>query len=242
LTEMNGHMLDGKPLYVAVAQRKDVRRQQLEQQYAARVKMGVGGPMAGQPPMYPQPGPGAQPMGYYPAIPQRPFYQPHLMRQWGPAQGGPMMGPMGYQLMAINPRAAGSGRGGAAAVRGGRGGSGAGRGGKQPPHVNGAPPMEQRPYQQARAQVPQQEDLSDRLTTSRLANAPESQRKQLIGERLFPLVKVLQPHQAGKITGMLLEMDNGELLHLLESSAALKDKVEEAVQVLAEYTATQGGQ
>merc|ERR1719157_332666 len=33
VTEMNGRMLDGKPLYVALAQRKDVRRSQLEAQY-----------------------------------------------------------------------------------------------------------------------------------------------------------------------------------------------------------------
>jgi polyadenylate-binding protein len=248
MAEMNGRMLDGKPLYVALAQRKDVRRQQLEAQYAARVKVGVGGPMAGQPQMYPgQPGPGPQPMGYYPGVPQRTFYQPHMMRQWGPAQGGPgaMMGPMSYQLMAINPRGGGSGRGGggaarAAAARGG--GPSVGRGGKQPQQMNGGPPVDQRQYaRDQRVDMPQrQQDQSqtdDRLTISGLANAPESQRKQMIGERLFPLVKVLQPTNAGKITGMLLEMDNGELLHLLESNAALKEKVEEALQVLQEYAA-----
>ena len=51
------------------------------------------------------------------------------------------------------------------------------------------------------------------------------------GERLFPLVSKLQPDLAGKITGMLLEMDNAELLMLLDSNEALVGKVDEAIQV-----------
>jgi hypothetical protein len=38
-------------------------------------------------------------------------------------------------------------------------------------------------------------------------------------------VSDLQPELAGKITGMLLEMDNAELLMLLESQEALSAKV-----------------
>ena len=44
-----------------------------------------------------------------------------------------------------------------------------------------------------------------------LAAASPEQQKQMIGERLFPLVASVQPDLAGKITGMLLEIDNAEV-------------------------------
>jgi len=57
----------------------------------------------------------------------------------------------------------------------------------------------------------------------------------MIGERIFPLVQPIEPRLAGKITGMLLEMDNTELLHLVDSPEALKQKINEALQVLKTY-------
>uniref|UniRef100_A0A669BA29 Polyadenylate-binding protein n=1 Tax=Oreochromis niloticus TaxID=8128 RepID=A0A669BA29_ORENI len=59
------------------------------------------------------------------------------------------------------------------------------------------------------------------LTASVLAAAPPMDQKQLLGERLYPLIHALHPNLAGKITGMLLEIDNSELLHMLESQESL---------------------
>jgi len=75
----------------------------------------------------------------------------------------------------------------------------------------------------------------DATSRAALTAAPEEMRKQMIGERLFPLIKLQEPQLAGKITGMLLEMDNGELIHLLESGDALKEKISEALAVLEEH-------
>ena len=63
------------------------------------------------------------------------------------------------------------------------------------------------------------------LTSSQLAEASPQEQKQLLGERLFPLIHIMYPDMAGKITGMLLEIDNAELLHMLESKESLRAKV-----------------
>merc|ERR1711963_293937 len=62
--------------------------------------------------------------------------------------------------------------------------------------------------------------------------APPQEQKQMLGERLFPLISGMYPELAGKITGMLLEIDNSELVHMLEHNESLKGKVDEAVAVL----------
>lgn len=54
----------------------------------------------------------------------------------------------------------------------------------------------------------------------------------MLGEALYPLVDQLEHDSSAKVTGMLLEMDQTEVLHLLESPEALKSKVAEAMEVL----------
>ena len=63
------------------------------------------------------------------------------------------------------------------------------------------------------------------LTSSMLAQASPQEQKQMLGERLYPLIQSVHSELAGKITGMLLEIDNSELLHMLESREQLKAKV-----------------
>merc|ERR1719183_2170382 len=69
--------------------------------------------------------------------------------------------------------------------------------------------------------------LGEPLTANALATAPPNMQKQMLGERLYPAVAKYQPELAGKITGMLLEMDNSELLMLLESDQQMRQKIDE---------------
>ncbi|EFH65105.1 hypothetical protein ARALYDRAFT_339396 [Arabidopsis lyrata subsp. lyrata] len=84
--------------------------------------------------------------------------------------------------------------------------------------------------------APQHPHKPPLLTISKLASdlalAPPEKHPQMLGENLYPLVAQQEPEYAAKVTGMLLEMDQAEILHLLESPEALKAKVSEALDVL----------
>ena len=101
-----------------------------------------------------------------------------------------------------------------------------------PKNGTAAMPVPQAVPQQAPPQAAVFVQGQEPLTASMLAQAPPSEQKQMLGERLFPLIQGLYPDLAGKITGMLLEIDNSELVHMLEHPESLKSKVEEAVAVL----------
>ncbi|KIS68403.1 mRNA polyadenylate-binding protein PAB1 [Mycosarcoma maydis] len=244
VSEMNGKMLDNRPLYVALAQRKDVRRQQLEaqimqrnqlrlQQQAAAQGMGYPGPGM----YYPQPGafPG-QPGGMVP----RPRYAPAGMMPQGmpmapygqPGQFPAGMMPQGYRP-ARPPRGAPNAAGGPAPPAGAR----------PPTGVNGAPrpagqPVPGQPMPRGPAARPAGRPEADQpgaLTAAALAKASPEEQKQMLGEAIYPKVAASQPELAGKLTGMILELPVTELLHLLEESEALDAKVNEALEVLKEY-------
>ncbi|KAG0228054.1 hypothetical protein B0O80DRAFT_481470 [Mortierella sp. GBAus27b] len=258
VTEMNGRMLGTKPIYVALAQRKEVRRSQLEAQMAQRSQLRMQ-QMPGQMPggMYPPqlfyPGPGGFPPQagrgmVYPGqtgmVPRPRWVNPGQpqMHPGAPMPGYPMQfPPMGGQgrPRGQGPRA-GSQRGGAAGQPGRpipsqgpagapRGAPGVGRGG----YTRNA--GQTRASGPAAAAAPAAD--ANVLTAAALAAADPDQQKQMVGEHLYPKIASLQPEFAGKITGMLLEMDNGELLHLLEDNEALDAKVEEALAVLQAHEA-----
>ncbi|XP_063406765.1 uncharacterized protein LOC134690688 [Mytilus trossulus] len=92
------------------------------------------------------------------------------------------------------------------------------------------------------SELPQVSSITENelpLTASMLAEFPQQEQKQLLGERLFPLIQSMYPVLAGKITGMLLEIDNFALLHMLELKESLESKVQEAVGVLQAHQATE---
>lgn len=63
----------------------------------------------------------------------------------------------------------------------------------------------------------------------------------MLGERLFPLIQAVHPTLAGEITGML-ETENSELLHMLESPESLRPKADEAVAALRAHQAKEAAQ
>ncbi|XP_075294062.1 polyadenylate-binding protein 4 isoform X2 [Opisthocomus hoazin] len=226
VTEMNGRIVGSKPLYVALAQRKEERKAHLTNQYMQRIA-GMRALPANTIINQFQPAAG----GYFmPAVPQaqsRPtYYAPNQMTQMRPnprwQQGGRPQG-IGAAAQNLAPRppvAAPAPRAVspykyASSVRS--------------PHPAVQPLQAAQPAVHVQGQEP--------LTASMLAAAPPQEQKQMLGERLFPLIQAMHPSLAGKITGMLLEIDNSELLHMLESPESLRSKVEEAVAVLQAHQA-----
>ena len=67
-----------------------------------------------------------------------------------------------------------------------------------------------------------------------LAAASEEERNQLLGGKIFPMIARLEPAHAGKITGMILQMDDADVLELVESPDRLKAVVWEAWRILLE--------
>ncbi|GAB7353726.1 hypothetical protein MBLNU459_g4124t1 [Dothideomycetes sp. NU459] len=284
VTELNQKMVHNKPLYVALAQRKDVRKSQLEASIQARNQVRMQQQASGGlPPQFMQPqmffGPNGQPMlPAQGARGQMPFMQGMPAGQRFPPQQGGRGGPSSQQMPQMpygvpptmqggfppaaygNPQAYAQLMQAAQAAMGGRGP--AGRGAPMP-MMPGMPPNVMAPGGNQRVQnfppsrggmpgarpgqmggFPQQRGLSGGpampqqgagIDMNQLNAAPPAQQKQMLGEALYPKIHEQQPELAGKITGMLLEMENSELLELTTDEAALRNKVDEAMRVYNEY-------
>ena len=87
---------------------------------------------------------------------------------------------------------------------------------------------------------PETEPVIRKLVRRELATLRgKNEQKNLLGNVLFPLIKDHEPDLAGKITGMLLEMENDDLLELLGDSTALKRKLMQAMKVLQSFSKTE---
>ncbi|XP_034051088.1 polyadenylate-binding protein 4 [Thalassophryne amazonica] len=258
VTEMNGRIVGSKPLYVALAQRKEERKAHLTNQYMQRIA-GMRAMPANAIINQFQPT-----SGYFmPAVPQAQnrttYYAPNQLAQMRPnprwqQQGGRGQG--GFQgmpgsLRQPGPRASLRHMSPSSSMQGPRGSSQAmaprpsvGVPGTRaiPPYkyatsVRNPNPQVVQPIALQQTQPAVHVQGQEPLTASMLAAAPPQEQKQMLGERLFPLIQAMHANLAGKITGMLLEIDNSELLHMLESHESLRSKVEEAVAVLQAHQA-----
>lgn len=60
--------------------------------------------------------------------------------------------------------------------------------------------------------------------------------KQALGEKIYSLIEGQHPNDAGKLTGILLEMDHKSLEHLIKDADLFEKKVEDALSVLQNNT------
>ncbi|XP_057256550.1 polyadenylate-binding protein 1 isoform X4 [Pezoporus wallicus] len=276
VTEMNGRIVATKPLYVALAQRKEERQAHLTNQYMQRMASVRAVPNPVINPYQPAP-----PSGYFmAAIPQtqnraayyptnqlaqlarpsprwtaqgarpHPFQNmPGAIRPAAPRPPFSAMRPASSQVprvmsaqrvantatQTMGPRPAAAATAATPAVR------------TVPQYKYAAGVRNPQQHLNTQPQVAMQQPAvhvqgQEPLTASMLASAPPQEQKQMLGERLFPLIQSMHPTLAGKITGMLLEIDNSELLHMLESPESLRSKVDEAVAVLQAHQAKEAAQ
>lgn len=90
---------------------------------------------------------------------------------------------------------------------------------------------ETQPEDMQASEVPSQA-VQGPLPETMLAEAQPQGQKQMLGQRIYDQVEPMYPDLATKITGMLLERTNDELLDMLEKRESLEEWVEEAVTVL----------
>lgn len=260
INEMNGKMIGKKPLYVAVAQRKEERRARLQAHFAQLNAQGtMTPPMPSMPAYHPAPprlapqqlyfGQGAP--GLIPPQPAGYGFQQQLIPGMRPGVASNFMMPYNLQRQGQSGQRVGARRGGMSqqmqqqqqliqrnANQGFRYMQNA-RNGIDPTMVPQGlmGPMMPLPLDASGMHVAPMDAVRSSpipitALASALASATPDHQRAILGEQLYPLVERIERDQAGKVTGMLLEMDQTEVLHLIESPDALQKKVAEAMDVL----------
>ncbi|KAH1109687.1 hypothetical protein AAZX31_04G040100 [Glycine max] len=243
LGEMNGKMVAGKPLYVALAQRKEDRRARLQAQFSQSRPAAITPNVSPRMPLYPLGAPAIGQQFLYGQAAPATIPQQHFVPGMRPGGAPNFYVPLVQQ----------------------------GQQGQRPGGHRGSGPMQQ--LQQPLPLMHQQmlprghvyrypsgsnmqniqlagvpggmvtygigQQMPTQALASALANATPEQQRTMLGEALYPLVDKLEHEAAAKVTGMLLEMDQPEVLHLIESPDALKAKVVEAMDVLKKVTQQQ---
>jgi len=304
VSEMNNRIIGAKPLYVALAQRKDERKMHLISQHMSRNTSEMRIPMGGEHPQQlhgihsaamfannpvafsplsqgPQGNQAGQSNFFIPALPSaqlqaRGFYSPQNVysaqgqhatnknQRWGTSAQNKQMAnyqqPRGQtrqpHLSQLQRPASQSVQAATRPITGNVPSNNFQA--RNQPRTTSNQVRSQNPAQafkynsqvrnppqfppvQAGSAVPSQQALhmqgQEPLTASMLAQAPPEAQKQMLGDRIFPLIHAMYPELSNKITGMLLEIDNSELLHMLEHQESLRSRAEEAVAVLQAFRA-----
>ena len=247
INEMHQRMVMGKPLYVALAQRKEVRHNQLSQQFQQRNQMRLqqaavqGGMGQFVAPMF-----YGQNAGFIPPMPAgvrgAPFAgngAPQMMMQQGasrPGQGVPVspgqfrVGPNGqpvpmYMQPMFNEYQQQQQQQQRYYQRQNHGNAPAGA------EKKGDKPGEE---QEAAATAVNSTSLADFLPKL----APEQQ-KRALGEELYAKIeatgKASDKEAVGKITGMMLSMDNKQILDMLKDDALFNTQFQQALSAYESY-------
>ncbi|CAG9835568.1 unnamed protein product [Diabrotica balteata] len=230
VAEMNGKMIGNKPLYVGLAQRKEERRaylnsQHLQRAQALRIQNGLTFPTT-------------TPPFLFPTVAQAPRFFNHINSinhirpnsRWAPVSSN--IRPNGtYNLALLNSPHRATSRTSVSA-----------RNSANPRPITGqqTTPRPTTKYTNStnnsispvQSSIGNGGDPVHPVNCRMLSNASPQEQKQIIGQQLYNIVGKKYPDTAAKITGMLLEIDNSELLHLIENEESLKARVDEAIAVL----------
>jgi polyadenylate-binding protein len=227
INEMHQRIVESKPLYVALAQRRDVRRNQLSQQIQARNQMRM------------QQAAVQNGMGQF--VPPMFYNQNFIPPMANGVRGGPFPGapnPMMMQQGAPRPDMPN--------FRVGANG--------QPVPVYVQPVYND--YQQGRMQQQQQQryyqNRPNQMQQPRkfgkdtqplaqiLSQIPPEDHKNFLGNKIYSKImdsqKFDDPDAVGKVTSMLLSMDQNEVIAILEDDAIFSNQLDEAIKAYQSYT------